>query len=126
MRNWQTWSGSAVWMLVATLMMFAALQPVEVSAATVRTTPSINFRSIPTPVEHSKRLVINASVFGEPMWGRATIMRDGEVLRTLGFNRSKSAVFNYVAKPGRYTLTLKYVGPDWLVPVTRDVVVVVK
>ena len=34
MRAWQTWSGSAVWMLVATLMMFAALQPVEVSAAT--------------------------------------------------------------------------------------------
>ena len=33
MRNWQTWSGSAVWMLVATLMMFAALQPVEASAA---------------------------------------------------------------------------------------------
>ena len=33
MGNWQTWSGSAVWMLVATLMMFAALQPVEVSAA---------------------------------------------------------------------------------------------
>jgi hypothetical protein len=36
MRNWQTWSGSAVWMLVATLMMFAALQPVEVSAATAQ------------------------------------------------------------------------------------------
>jgi hypothetical protein len=34
MRNWQTWSGGAVWMLVATLMIFAALQPVELSAAT--------------------------------------------------------------------------------------------
>ena len=33
MRTWQTWSGSAVWMLVATLMMLAALQPVELSAA---------------------------------------------------------------------------------------------
>jgi hypothetical protein len=36
MRNWQTWSGSAVWMLVATLMMLTALQPVEVSAATAQ------------------------------------------------------------------------------------------
>ena len=33
MRNVQTWSGGAIWMLIATLMMFAALQPVEVSAA---------------------------------------------------------------------------------------------
>ena len=33
MRNWQTWSGGVVWMLVATLMMVAALQPVELSAA---------------------------------------------------------------------------------------------
>ena len=98
----------------------------EVVATTVRTTPSIGFKSIPTPQEHSKRLVINASVFGKPMWGRVTIMRDGEVLRTLGFTRSKSAVYDYVAEPGRYTLTLKYVGPDWLVPATRDVVVVVK
>ena len=33
MNELRTWSGGAVWMLVATLMMFAALQPVEVSAA---------------------------------------------------------------------------------------------
>jgi len=96
------------------------------AGATVRTTPAIGFKSIPTSLEHSKRLVINASVFGKPMWGRAVIMRDGEVLRTLGFTRRKSAVYDYVAEPGRYTLTLKYDGPDWLVPATRDVVVVVK
>jgi len=93
---------------------------------TVRTTPSIGFRSIPTDREHSKRLVINASVLGKPMWGRASITRDGEVLRTVGFSRGKSAVYDYDAEPGRYTLTLKYIGPDWLVPATRDVVVIVK
>jgi hypothetical protein len=96
------------------------------AGVTMRTTPSIGFKSIPTTREHSKRLVINASVFGKPMWGRATIMRDGEVLRTLGFTRGKSAVYDYDAEPGKYTLRLKYVGPDWLVPVTRDVVVVIK
>jgi hypothetical protein len=96
------------------------------AGVTMRTTPSIGFKSIPTEREHSKRLVINASVFGKPMWGRARIMREGKVLRTLGFSRGKSAVYDYVAEPGRYTLTLKYVGPDWLVPATRDIVVIVK
>ena len=37
MREWQTWSGGAAWMLLATLMVSAALQPVEVSAAPVET-----------------------------------------------------------------------------------------
>ena len=68
----------------------------------------------------------NATLFGKPMWGRVSILRGDEVLRTLGFTRTKSAVYDYVAEPGRYTLTLKYIGPDWLVPVTRDIVVVIK
>jgi len=96
------------------------------AGVTVRTTPSIRFKSIPTSQEHSKRLVIGAAVFGKPMWGRVRIMRGGEALRTLGFSRGKSAVYDYVADPGRYTLTLKYIGPDWLAPARRDVVVVVK
>lgn len=41
MRNWQTATGGALWMLVACLMASAALQPVELAAAsapeTVRT-----------------------------------------------------------------------------------------
>ena len=48
------------------------------------------------------------------------------MLQTLGFSRGKSAVYNYDAEPGRYVLTLKYIGPDWLVPVKRDIVVIVK
>jgi hypothetical protein len=35
MRNWRTYGGGAVWMLVAVLMASAALQPVEVSRAAV-------------------------------------------------------------------------------------------
>jgi len=96
------------------------------AGVTVRTTPSLDFRSIPTPREHSKRLVINASVFDKRMWGRVRILLDGRVLETLGFSRGKSAVYNYDADPGRYVLTLKYIGPDWLVPVTRDIVVIVR
>ena len=41
MRNWQTATGGALWMMVATLMASAALQPVELAVAsapeTVRT-----------------------------------------------------------------------------------------
>ncbi len=96
------------------------------AAVTPRATPTLAFRSIPTPTEHSKRLVLNATLFGKPMWGRVSILRGDEVLRTLGFTRTKSAVYDYVAEPGRYTLTLKYVGPDWMVPATRDIVVVIK
>jgi small neutral amino acid transporter SnatA (MarC family) len=32
MRNWQTIAGGTIWMLIAVSMMFAALQPVSVSA----------------------------------------------------------------------------------------------
>ena len=36
MHKWQTISGGTLWALLATLMISAALQPVEVSAATVK------------------------------------------------------------------------------------------
>ena len=92
----------------------------------VKTRPMLVFKSVPTQREHSKRLLLSATVYGKPMWGRISVMREGKVLRTVGFSRGRQALYDYEAEPGRYTLTLKYVGPDWLTSATRDIIVIVK
>lgn len=101
---------------------FAAVTRELVVRRPVRAVPKITVAGAAPTEKHSKRITISVSALGRPLDGYVRIAENRNRLHTVRLSRTTAVPYVFRADPGRHVLTITYVGPDWLVPVTREVI----
>jgi surface antigen len=92
----------------------------------VRAVPMLSIKAVPSEIEHGKRLRITARGLGRQLGGAVRIVENGKRLNTVALSPLSPSLYDYKTKPGTHVVTFVYVGPDWLVPTSRVVTILLR